>query len=61
MRDSNEFLTEIFNLPPMLSTFFTSILFLSIQLPYKKNKTYNWALIWSQKGLIVQKHVQEPN
>ena len=52
IEDSNDFLIEIFNVPPMLPIFFTSIPFLLIQpsLQKKKKKKSKTALIWFQNG-----------
>jgi hypothetical protein len=55
MGEENELLKQISKPLPILSVFFTSILFLSIQQFLKKKKTCNWVQILSQNGSIMPK------
>jgi hypothetical protein len=55
MGEENELLKQISKPLPILSVFFTSILFLSIQQFLKKKKTCNWVQILAQNGSIMPK------
>jgi hypothetical protein len=55
MGEENELLKQISKPLPILSVFFTSILFLLIQQFLKKKKTCNWVQILAQNGSIIPK------